>query len=116
MSKKVVKWVSDDGTEFETEREAIIHDLLKIENEEIRLYCEQNFPVKKRKEYQRILEQWNQSRRLDMEDDNVEVVKVLQPDNLFATVPQGSTLKPPANYMLDDEALDALAFNNATRI
>lgn len=115
MGKQIVKWISNDGQEFDSERDMILHELTLVENEEIKIYCAQNFPVKKQKEYQRVIQQWNVYRHNLTEEEHKAVHKDLSED-LFAAVPQGSSIKPPSNYVLDDDELIEQSFKNATRI
>lgn len=61
MGKAVQRWIADDGTEFESEREMILHELTLLDIKEIDLWLQQQEVSPKRlNEYRKLLRSWQQ--------------------------------------------------------
>ena len=61
MGKAVQRWVADDGTEFETEREMILHEMTLLDVKEIDIWLQQQeVSTKRMNEYRKLLGSWQQ--------------------------------------------------------
>lgn len=59
MGKMVSKWIANDGEEFLSEQDMILHELEEIDKEEISVFVDNLKPsARKASEYKKLLAQW----------------------------------------------------------
>lgn len=76
MGKQVSKWLSDDGIEFDTKKEMLLHELSLLDEKEINIFIEDIYdcPSRQKKSYKKSIIAWQKyQRELDMKDVVEEV-------------------------------------------
>lgn len=59
MGASVIKWIADDGTPFDTQKEMIVYELALLDSKDIDLFLEiQKTSPKKFPEYKKLLVAW----------------------------------------------------------
>lgn len=65
MGKAIERWVADDGTEFATKKEMLIHELTMLDEKEIDVFLATavNANSRRTSEYKKLLIQWQKHLR-----------------------------------------------------
>lgn len=60
MGKQVVRWMSDDGKEFDSQQDMLLYELGRLDEKEIDLFIDQNYSDASRRktEYKKLLMKW----------------------------------------------------------
>lgn len=119
MGKPKVTWEADDGQEFPTERDMLLHEMGHIDSKEIDIFVNEFTTNKKlRTQYSRVLLAWMRYQR-ENSDLPLVTVPILEEDvaDIFSRIEQGELFGPPDGYRLDDDYDDVdRSFEQATLI
>lgn len=114
MGRSALIWFADDGEEFKTQKDMLLHELLILDNKEIEAFLETELDVKERKrgEYKKVLVAWQtyvrstQKIPLDVDNKpsleelyNVQTVEEHKPDNyILGETPVDETADIDASF------------------
>jgi hypothetical protein len=104
MGKSTIVWVADDGTSFSTEREMLLHELSKVDTEEIDIFIDGYTQTPKLKtQYKKVLLAWQKYQRESSSSPQVlPIQETEEVAELFEQFKQGEQWEPPGGYLLGD--------------